>query len=210
MALAPEPHPMLHRSTRADCFALLELPHELLLDITDFLDISDVICLSLCNYALNAKLSHFRHSPHLREERVRRELLLRLAKHDLAVFFCYYCARLHPTSRVPPPALLGVKLPSDALQCLTQQLDKHCFTGLVTSTDDRRRISSVSSISRSPSPRLRVRLFSNILSHARHHPDSDHHSLALPTFASDDAPVNRAADGERAPPLARPALDHIP
>ena len=86
---------------------LLALPDELLLSITDFLDDSDLACLSLCNRALhrmfarNPRRSLFLHIAVPTEQR--KSLLLRLARDQPKLFFCHDCSRLHHVTDVGPP-----------------------------------------------------------------------------------------------------------
>ena len=98
--------------------ALLDLPDELFLNITDHLDVVDLACLSLCNHDLDLKFGRSRGSQILKDVGARQDLLVRFARDHSALFFCYDCVRLHHMSGVPPPALTGMKPPYGSLKCV--------------------------------------------------------------------------------------------
>lgn len=92
------------RKTNASIYpraSLLGLPYELLLDITDYLDLGDKACLSLCNRLLRNKMN----SPPSALFRVmngsddqRRDFLLQLARGRPGLFYCYACRELQLAS----------------------------------------------------------------------------------------------------------------
>ncbi|PYH96615.1 hypothetical protein BO71DRAFT_427866 [Aspergillus ellipticus CBS 707.79] len=82
------------------------LPLELLLDITSFLAIVDIICLSLCSRALHdftTGLCDLR--PVRRNKSLALSALNRLVRDLPRMFCCHNCARLHPITDVARPAI---------------------------------------------------------------------------------------------------------
>lgn len=104
--------------------SLLTLPPELLIQIVDFLEVSDVACLALCNRTLRHYFASpawdlLRNGKGMPDER--RAFLTRLAKDEQGRFFyCYTCSLLHLTSLVGPPGASAQRHPQRVLRCVQE------------------------------------------------------------------------------------------
>ncbi|RAK75713.1 uncharacterized protein BO72DRAFT_157978 [Aspergillus fijiensis CBS 313.89] len=82
------------------------LPLELLLHITRFLAITDIVCLGLCSRTLYGFVTGLCDlNPVQRNKSIAISALSRLVRDLPRMFCCHYCARLHPITDVRPPAV---------------------------------------------------------------------------------------------------------
>lgn len=102
----------LFMKKRVQTCYLLALPVDLLLQLNEFLELSDTACLSLCNHALGRALGRAAcHSLRdgTEQDDQRRDFLLRLARDYTTCFYCFGCSALHPNSGVRPPGAAILK-----------------------------------------------------------------------------------------------------
>ena len=85
---------------------LPSLPTELLLMVVDYLEVSEIACLSLCNRLLRSKLEDMSSDPltiNYETNAQRRNFLVLLAKDYPGYFYCYSCCMLQKTVLVETP-----------------------------------------------------------------------------------------------------------
>ncbi|RAH44919.1 uncharacterized protein BO95DRAFT_390954 [Aspergillus brunneoviolaceus CBS 621.78] len=82
------------------------LPLELLLHVTRFLAITDIICLGICSRTLHGFTTSLCDLNPVRcNKSIALSALNRLVRDLPRMFCCHYCARLHPITDVRPPAI---------------------------------------------------------------------------------------------------------